>query len=74
MHLEEYFTQAMVSFSEHHKFLTESHNAFWNDHNNNAALWKHKAAEINGDIRTDSDCTDADKYFESKVSKPIHFQ
>ena len=68
-HLEEYFTQAMVSFSEHHKLLTESHNAFWNDHNNNAPLWKHKAAEINGDIVTDSDCTDAKKYFELKDIK-----
>ena len=62
--LEEYFAQAVSSFSEHQKLLNESHSAFWNELNTIRPLWKHKAAEINGEIVSDSDCTDNEKYIE----------
>ena len=64
--LEKYFTQAMLSYSEHQKSLKGSHSAFWNEQNNIIPLWKHKAAEINGEIVSDSDCNESENYNEIK--------
>ena len=67
--LEEYFTQAVLLYNDHQKSLHESHSAFWNEHNNIIPLWKHKAAEINGEIVSDTDSTNSEKYIEVKDIK-----
>ena len=56
----------MLSYSEHQKSLKGSHSAFWNEQNNIIPLWKHKAAEINGEIVSDSDCNESENYNEIK--------
>ena len=53
----------------HQHLLSESHNAFWNERNALTPLIKCRVANLNGDIVSDSDDTDNEKYAEITDTK-----
>jgi len=56
----------MSLFPDHQNLLDESHSALCNTHTNIVPLWRHKAAEINGETASDSDITDNKIYVDIK--------